>query len=276
MRKKGWSVAAIHEAISLRDKDCRDQCQIWRPALGGRRPLGHSPVEIEDCRPALQKAGMGGTTGTKDREIIMQSAIEREARAGFPFPRNVVEGQGMATTTLGGVETTTLGREDKTFERVRTQLKARLGGEVFSSWFGRMKLAETSKGVARLSVPTAFLRSWINGHYLELISELWKLEEPEVLRVEIVVRSATRQGRSVPDFEQATARKGPRPPQTALGSGTLGAVRPDRQRRAAARPSGKRIAGTPTCSARLWTHATRSSHSSRGHRTGLLSRRRRR
>ena len=171
---------------------------------------------------------MGGTTGTKDREIIMQSAIEREARAGFPFPRNVVEGQGMATTTLGGVETTTLGREDKTFERVRTQLKARLGGEVFSSWFGRMKLAETSKGVARLSVPTAFLRSWINGHYLELISELWKLEEPEVLRVEIVVRSATRQGRSVPDFEQATARKGPRPPQTALGSGTLGAVRPDR------------------------------------------------
>ena len=90
----------------------------------------------------------------------------------------------MAATTLGG---------EKTFERVKVQLKARLGGEVFSSWFGRMKLAEASKGVTRLSVPTAFLRSWINGHYLDLISELWRQEEPDVLKVEIIVRSATRQ-----------------------------------------------------------------------------------
>ena len=91
----------------------------------------------------------------------------------------------MAATTLGG--------EEEAFERVKAQLKARLGGEVFSSWFGRMKLAEASKGVTRLSVPTAFLRSWINGHYLDLISELWKQEEPDVLKVEIIVRSATRQ-----------------------------------------------------------------------------------
>ena len=63
---------------------------------------------------------------------------------------------------------------EKTFERVKTQLKARLGGEVYSSWFGRMKLTEASKGVVRISVPTAFLRSWINSHYLDLIAELWK------------------------------------------------------------------------------------------------------
>src|SRR5262245_28517001 len=147
----------------------------------------------------------------------MQSAIEGGARAGFPFPRTIVEGQGMGTTTLGG--------EDRTFERVRTQLKARLGGEVFSSWFGRMKLAETSKGVTRLSVPTAFLRSWINGHYLDLISELWKQEQPDVLKVEIIVRSATR--RSAPEFEQPIAKKPQRIPQTALGYGTLAATRPE-------------------------------------------------
>jgi chromosomal replication initiator protein len=122
----------------------------------------------------------------------------------------------------------TVGEEDKTFERVRAQLKARLGGEVFSSWFGRMKLAEASKGVARLSVPTAFLRSWINGHYLDLINELWKVENPDLLKVEVIVRSAARNGRPTAEFEQPIARKPQRTPQTALGSGTLGSARPER------------------------------------------------
>ena len=78
------------------------------------------------------------------------------------------------------------------FERVKAQLKARLGGEVYSSWFGRMKLAEASKGLVRISVPTAFLRSWINNHYLDVITELWKQDEPSLLKVEIIVRSASR------------------------------------------------------------------------------------
>ena len=150
----------------------------------------------------------------------MQSSIEREAGVNFPS-HNIVEGQGMgATISLG---------EDKTFERVKAQLKARLGSDVYSSWFGRMKLAEASKGVARLSVPTAFLRSWINGHYLDLINELWKHEEPDVLKIEIVVRSATRHGRVVPEQEQPLARKAPRPAQTALGSGTLTSQRREGQ-----------------------------------------------
>ena len=149
----------------------------------------------------------------------MQSAIEREAGVNFPF-HNIVEGQGMGATISGG--------EDKTFERVKAQLKARLGSDVYSSWFGRMKLTETSKGVARISVPTAFLRSWINGHYLDLINELWKQEQPDILKIEIIVRSATRHGRAVPELEQPVVRKAPRPAQTALGSGTLTAQRPDR------------------------------------------------
>jgi chromosomal replication initiator protein len=78
------------------------------------------------------------------------------------------------------------------FEKVKAQLKARLGQDVFSSWFGRMKLDEATRSVVRISVPTAFLRSWINGHYLDLITELWKKEEPALLKVEIGVRSATR------------------------------------------------------------------------------------
>ena len=78
------------------------------------------------------------------------------------------------------------------FDRVMLKLKSRLGAEVFSSWFGRLKLVETSKSVARLSVPTPFLRAWINNHYLPLIAELWREENPSLLKVEIIVRSAMR------------------------------------------------------------------------------------
>lgn len=78
------------------------------------------------------------------------------------------------------------------FERVQGQLKARLGSEVYSSWFGRLKLVEASKSVVCMSVPTPFLRSWISNHYIDMINELWRAEYPSLLRVEIVVRTAHR------------------------------------------------------------------------------------
>lgn len=125
---------------------------------------------------------------------------------------------------------------DMMFERVKAQLKARLGSEVYSSWFGRMKVAEISKGLVRLSVPTAFLRSWINNHYLDLIAEVWKQEQPDLLKVEIVVRSATRSSRpTVAEAEAVPARKPSRQVQTALSSGTLAAPRTERV--AAPRPA---------------------------------------
>ncbi len=81
---------------------------------------------------------------------------------------------------------------NETFERVKAQLRARLGKEVFTSWFERIKLVDATASVVRLSVPTTFLRSWINSHYLGLILEFWQAAQPGVLRVEILVRSAAR------------------------------------------------------------------------------------
>ncbi|TIS46777.1 MAG: chromosomal replication initiator protein DnaA, partial [Mesorhizobium sp.] len=128
----------------------------------------------------------------------MQSGgIEREIASELPFPTTYVGGDGMAASNDA----------EQKFERVKAQLKARLGAEVYSSWFGRMKVAEASRGIVRISVPTAFLRSWINGHYLDLIAELWRHEEPDLLKIEIVVRTATRQGRNHVEPEVAPARK---------------------------------------------------------------------
>ncbi len=131
----------------------------------------------------------------------MQSGIEREARGGLLFPVKFDRGQ-----RHGGLRTSA----EKIFERMQHAVEGTVGGEVYSSWFGRMKLAEASKGIVRLSVPTAFLKSWINGHYLDLIAELWRQEEPDLLRIEIVVRSATQAG--APDDREragAGAQAGP-------------------------------------------------------------------
>ncbi|EAU42276.1 chromosomal replication initiation protein [Fulvimarina pelagi HTCC2506] len=79
-------------------------------------------------------------------------------------------------------------------DRVNARLKAQLGPEIFASWFQRMHLDHAGKGICQVSVPTAFLRSWIRGHYQEMLTEAFKAEVPGTLRVDIVVRSAVRGG----------------------------------------------------------------------------------
>ncbi len=94
---------------------------------------------------------------------------------------------------------------DEVFERLTAKLKARVGTEIYSSWFGRLKLDDISKSIVRLSVPTAFLRSWINNHYSELLTELWQEENSQILKVEVVVRGVSRVVRSAAPVEACEA-----------------------------------------------------------------------
>jgi chromosomal replication initiator protein len=75
--------------------------------------------------------------------------------------------------------------------RVKRRLRAELGEDVFTSWFGRLELDAIYLGVARLTVPTRFLKSWIEVHYADRVLQLFKAEYPDVLRLSLSVRSAT-------------------------------------------------------------------------------------
>ena len=157
---------------------------------------------------------------------------------------------------------------EQTFERVKAQLKARLGSEVYSSWFGRMKLAEASKGLVRISVPTAFLRSWINSHYLDLIAELWKQEEPEVLKVEIIVRTATRLAPVPPRSTKLPRARPPGRRRRRLSTGTAPAPASSAQPRRVGSADRQRLpAERARLAARPALHVR--SPSSRGRRTAL-------
>ncbi|MFT4359531.1 DnaA N-terminal domain-containing protein, partial [Bartonella bacilliformis] len=83
------------------------------------------------------------------------------------------------------------------FARVMAQLKTQVGIEAYTSWFGRLKLSEYNRNLVKLSVPTAFLRSWINNHYGSLLTSLWKQENSAILRVEVIVRDMKRVAKNV-------------------------------------------------------------------------------
>ncbi|PLX38043.1 MAG: chromosomal replication initiator protein DnaA [Hyphomicrobiales bacterium] len=78
------------------------------------------------------------------------------------------------------------------WDKVRRRLRAELGEEVFSSWFARVDVEACDKGSVHLSVPTRFLKQWIQSHYRDRLIDLWQQEHPEVRRVELSVRGALR------------------------------------------------------------------------------------
>lgn len=134
---------------------------------------------------------------------------------------------------------------DVLFGRVQTRLKAQVGPDVFSSWFGRLKLESISQSIVRLSVPTTFLRSWINNRYLDLLTRLFSEENTEISRVEIVVRSATRgnrliQSSEISDVKQSTVVGTPanRAPVAQFGAAKA-------KKTQLRRPEGGSVSGSP-------------------------------
>jgi chromosomal replication initiator protein len=74
--------------------------------------------------------------------------------------------------------------------RVKERLRTVVGENVFSSWFARMELESSEGDTIKLSVPTRFLKSWVQSHYAEKLLECWQSEQSSVGRIELTVRSA--------------------------------------------------------------------------------------
>src|SRR5580700_3759826 len=80
--------------------------------------------------------------------------------------------------------------DQERWQRVKNRLRSELGEDVFTSWFARMELDAVEKGAVRLSVPTRFLRNWIQSHYSEKVLSNWQAEDSSITRLELNVRSA--------------------------------------------------------------------------------------
>jgi chromosomal replication initiator protein len=98
--------------------------------------------------------------------------------------------------------------DQERWQQVKKRLRVELGEDVFTSWFARIEVEAVEKGTIRLSVPTRFLRNWIQSHYSEKVLSHWQVEDPLVSRLELSVRSATVRPLPVkPKFSEAPQRE---------------------------------------------------------------------
>ena len=115
--------------------------------------------------------------------MFKSSNIEPSDGGAYPGP---VSGAG----SRSGLDTDALDNAPReAWERVRRRLRAEIGEEVYSSWFPRLELDGLNAGTVRLSVPTRFLKTWIQQHYVDRLVALWR-EEAGAQRVELIVRTA--------------------------------------------------------------------------------------
>ena len=95
--------------------------------------------------------------------------------------------------------------EQDRWSRVKGRLRSSVGEDVYSSWFARMDLESLQQESVHLSVPTRFLKSWIQTHYADRVLSCWQAEMPEVHRIDLTVRSAARCAAPVRDAQAAPA-----------------------------------------------------------------------
>ena len=71
--------------------------------------------------------------------------------------------------------------------QVQTQMKNKLGAEVFDSWLRKISFLQEFNNYLLLSVPTRFIRDWITSRYLDQILKIVKIYKKEIIRVEFKI-----------------------------------------------------------------------------------------
>lgn len=92
--------------------------------------------------------------------------------------RLAVDGRGMTREEL-----------DRRWERIARRLRAELGEELYVSWFQRMEAEHFEQGRLCVSVPTRFLKSWIDSHYSDRLVHACGVEFTELDAVVTKVRA---------------------------------------------------------------------------------------
>ena len=102
------------------------------------------------------------------------------------------------------------------WHRVRSRLRAELGEATFNSWFKLLEVRGAQKGRVTLQVPTRFVRSWIEAHYLTRIRDHWQAEDNSVRRIDIELQPEWAPNDKKPEVREqkaVAARKNPMAPR---------------------------------------------------------------
>ena len=79
--------------------------------------------------------------------------------------------------------------------RVRSRLQAEFGEAAYRSWLKPLVLRSLEDGKIVITVPTDFMREWVETQYARRLVDLWTEENGAVRAVDIVTAKATETGR---------------------------------------------------------------------------------
>ena len=73
-------------------------------------------------------------------------------------------------------------------QKMRAMLRARLGDDIFTSWFHTLEFESFDAKTVKVSVPVKFLKTWIQSHYSEDLLACCRAEFKGAEKVEVVLR----------------------------------------------------------------------------------------
>ena len=81
------------------------------------------------------------------------------------------------------------GELDAEWDRVCGRMRTEIGEVAYRSWVAPMTVRGVHDGLARIAVPTRFMRDWVVAHYAERLQSLWTNENNAVRSIEIFIQS---------------------------------------------------------------------------------------
>ena len=92
--------------------------------------------------------------------------------------------------------------ENLDWNLVQTEMKSKLGTDIYESWLKKINFVEEFNNYVLLSVPTRFIRDWITSRYLDQILQSVKNHKKEIIRIEFkIVEQNIKKGQEKNKFE---------------------------------------------------------------------------
>ncbi len=89
------------------------------------------------------------------------------------------------------------------WEIIQSELRLKLGKEVYESWIKKINLVEEYDNYILLSVPTRFIRDWITSRYLDQILQNIKKHKKEIIRIEFkIIENKVKKSQKTSDHNQ--------------------------------------------------------------------------
>ena len=80
-----------------------------------------------------------------------------------------------------------LNTESLDWNIIQSEMKTKLGLEIYESWLKKIEFVEEFNNYLLLSVPTRFIRDWITSRYLDQILQSIKTYKKEIIRIEFKI-----------------------------------------------------------------------------------------